>query len=251
MEKIINSGSKVLPKQFTDTLSQYEAFLKLPFRLSTDKITDVIGIIHSVYKNILKIPKINTWVSTGNRRFLMHLIGHHYYVSQIKTTNQFFHISLMYQYFNFSCAPNVTKLPFEGQVVYFTVRPIEKGTPLQLAYQMIDITVAKMERQRSIWDQEKIICTCMRCTDGEELTSPMQRHQMISDPDFQYVVHSPLEIDQFLQIQKILNVKCISFLEKYRKITWCQEIGIVFNTYIQIIQALLVTNDLTFMNLSK
>lgn len=235
VEQIINSGSKVLPPHLNDTLSQYEAFLKLPSNLLADNINGIIGSIYFIYKNLLQIPKINEWFDTQkNRRFLMHLIGHHYcIVFQSRKMHQYAVNFIMYKYLNFSCMPNLVRLPYENCEVYITIRPIEKGAQLQFAG--TDFMKSKSQRQSSIWNEENILCACMRCTiDEEQLTSPMQRHQMISDLDFQYIVAHRSFGFQFDELQlPIMKVKCMSFLKKYKKITWCQEIAIVLETYIQ------------------
>lgn len=251
VEQIINSGSNVLPPHLTDALSQYEAFLKQSVNFSTDKITDIIEVINFIYKNILEIPKVSASFNTEkNRRFLMHLIGHHYYVFQCNKNYQYFHKCLMYQYFNYSCAPNVVRVPCEGNEVYVTVRPIEKGAQLYLAYTSAVLlqTESKLKRQRIIWNEKNMICLCIRCTDGEEVTLlPMERHRLFLDPNYQYILsHYSYEFEfNDSEVQK-MKEKCMSFLEKYRKITWCHEIAFVLEAYIRIVYAQFSKSDVLF-----
>lgn len=245
VEKINTNRSKVFTTHITDTLSQYEAFLRLPFTLFTDKIDSIIGSLYLIYKNILEIPKVRKSFDTEkNRRFLMHLISHHHYVFQGHKTPDYWQICLMYQFFNYSCTPNVLKASKDGHDIYITIRPIHKGTSLQLTH--VELLKPKLERQRIIWNKKKTICMCMRCIESGELTvSPVQQHQLRSDSNFQYILsHYYTKIDDIHL--HVMKVKCMSFLKKFKKITWCPEIGMVLEYFVKVLVAIYARSDLAF-----
>lgn len=236
VEEVIYNDSKPLPKHLSDAKSKFHAFLKFPidpFFSEFEKISD----IYVVYKLILSIPKFNIMFNTERRRrFLMHLIAHHFRASSAGHIDENIQNCLMSRYFKHSCAPNLLKVPYNGHEVYITIRPVKKGEPLCVAYAYSILLKSKQERQINLWMNRKMKCVCLRC---EGITiSPDQRNQMRSDSNYQYILnlqsYSAWGPNDITKIPTIKD-KCKTFLTKYNHVLWSEEIGKVLEAYINVL----------------
>lgn len=251
VERSIRSDRYEMPTLLSDAKSQYKMFLKLPIPPNSTIHGAITCIVLEVYNVLMNMPHINSMFNCEkSRRFLVHLIGHHYYILEHNSTlagtrrlhpTDFQHqipvyissqVGLITQYFKHSCAPNQFVCSFHGNNVMTTVRPVKKGEPLTYSYLLI-MTEPKEERQKALWERKRFICSCSLCNGVS--ASPMQRNQLTSDPDFQYIV-SNFSVDNSddPDLQKITD-KCKQFLQKYGQFSWCIEIGKVIQIYIHLI----------------
>ncbi|XP_055297012.1 SET and MYND domain-containing protein 4-like [Sitodiplosis mosellana] len=143
VEQVISSGRNQIPSTFLGEKSQYEAFLKLPMNPANQcpvKFLSVLSIAFSAQKMLMRIPKINSMFQRQKyRRFLMHLIVHHYQVMEINSVVSCIRddgeciafvsqTGLMIGYMKHSNAPNVTVSKTPGNTVdLITTRPVKKG----------------------------------------------------------------------------------------------------------------------------
>lgn len=106
----------------------------------------------------------------------------------------------------------------------------------QLTYGFLDVLIEPTaERQRAILENEKLICKCVRCkspTGENSDLSKEERQRLASDPDFLDVMaFDPYsDGDDGVKV-KALNESCITFLNKYKNVKWCDEIAHVIVTF--------------------
>lgn len=245
VKQTIESDPKELPDSLCDDKSMYQAFLKLPINAALLGPQELVVIIYEVYNMLLKIPKIDAmFKSRKDRRFMMHLIGHHVQIvqnnsvqgsvtirgQQVKCYN---HISLMEKYIQHSCAPNMISCEGDGNHVFITVRPIKKGEQLTFPYYMF-LLEPKEVRQQILWERKKMVCRCSRCLG---LTaSKAQQKQLTMDPNYQDIaLEFSLTILNDTKKSQELADKCATFLKKWHDIAWCNAIGTVMISYIYLL----------------
>lgn len=86
------------------------------------------------------------------------------------------------------------------------------------------------KRHEILLQQDKPICNCKRC-DGP-VASKLQLNQIASDSG--YIFISKLrqrELNRGLDTPQTIIDKCVAFLTKFGRMTWCDEIGLVVHTY--------------------
>ncbi|XP_055297207.1 uncharacterized protein LOC129565909 [Sitodiplosis mosellana] len=252
VEHSLKSDPYQTPTVLSDAKSQYKIFMNLPLGPDSTIPQNISCIVFEVYRMLLNIPHVKAMFSSEkSRRFLMHLIGHHYYILEHNSTGALGHVSnnpmvtqsdpifistqvgLITRFFRHSCAPNLFVSTFHGNTVITTVRPIKKGDQLMYSHLML-MTEPTKKRQKALWDRKRIICTCSLCNGVSASTA--QRKQLTSDPDFQYIVSyfdTTLQNDQ--TVCKTMADKCKQFLQKYGRILWCEELGKVVQAYIYLI----------------
>lgn len=155
-----------LPDSLLNERSKYRAFLKQ--RIGRKFIDIVVLGTHAycVYVEMLKIPAVKQmFTAEKHRRFLMHLIGHHFQVHHhnmiaSKTTNKtnipgydnlFSHVGVLSRYFNHSCYP---LMMFDGMAnsVYITIRSIKKGEEVLTSTLPFITALTRQHRQRKLWE---------------------------------------------------------------------------------------------------
>lgn len=242
VEQSLKSDPYQMPTVLSDEKSQYKIFLKLSTGPKSTIPQNIACTVFEVYRMLLTIPRIKSMFSSEKSlRFLMHLIGHHYYALQYNSTvssNRFAdnpmnlssQVGLITRYFKHSCAPNVFVSSFHGNTVITSVRPIKKGEQLMYSYLMI-MTKSKEERQKDLWERKRFICTCLLCNGMSASTS--QCEQLAADPDFQNIVSNFAVYKNQDNDPDILAMieKCKYFLQKYGRILWCYELGKVVESY--------------------
>lgn len=268
VERSLKSDPYATPTVLSDLKSQYTAFLKLPIPSSTSTIAQNLAcIVFEVYRILLVIPHVRAMFSSEkSRRFLIHLIAHHYHVLEhnstlprvmIQNTAECDQLEPMYlssqtgliiRYFKHSCAPNVAVSSQHGNTVVTTVRPIKKGDQVVHSYLMI-MTESKEVRQKLLWERKLFICKCSLCTDGH-IASKMERSKMASDPDFQYIMSKMLDVNQYYPHLEEITDKCKQFLQKYGHNLWCTELGSMVQTYISLLSIRYrgISNFLSLLN---
>lgn len=263
VEGSINSDPMAIPNTLSDAKSKYQAFLKLPFNLlPTVLMENSIFYSYCIYKILLNIPKVNAMFSGEiNRRFLMHLIGHHKRISDcnsIRITGGYdkrlnhtalcvcSHIGLIKRYFSPSCAPNVMCADRDGHSVYITLRPVKKGEKLTIML-LNCLLESESKRQQMLRESFNFACKCTRC--GGLRASPQQRLQMVSDPVYLHIMADfDTNIDNDEKIRELLD-KCIAFSRRYGRVPWCKEIGMVMNIHMKLLYLRLFGNIHVSLNM--
>lgn len=250
VEKTLKSDHSFEDSFYSDARSKYRAFLQLPVRgHNVSQEEQFIATVYCVYKLILGIPRISVmYESKKHRRFLMHLIGQHVKIGTYNTlhiTSDLYDLKLEEQielysqtgliprYFRHSCAPNVLRADRDGNSVYITVRPVNKNGQL-LVSNSIDLFDPKEKRQEYLWQEKQIICDCIRC---EGVTASFAQRQLIrTDANFLYILSNrfTLKLEGSDMLQAMLE-KCVSFLNQYGRLKWCDEIAIVVDVYINLL----------------
>ncbi|XP_055296754.1 SET and MYND domain-containing protein 4-like [Sitodiplosis mosellana] len=252
VEQAIKSDRNQIPTTLSGVKSQYAAFLKLPMNPADQNLIDVIAstaIAFTIQKILLEIPKINsTFKLKKYRRFLMHLITHHYRAMKMNSLESGWivdegngeYVALASQtgvmkcYLKHSCAPNVVVTDLHGNIVIITVRPVKKGQQIMHSIYTDLVKFPKDERHRILWNFCRMTCKCARC-EGD--TAPFKlRKEMCSNPNFQYIVKqliAPARNDDEAK-QKMMD-NCKRFLRKYGLKPWCEELGMVVQVYFELI----------------
>lgn len=263
VEAAIGSDPREILDSMSDAKSKYRAFLKLMFdRRTTEKETFPTQILF-VYKTLrnhrLIRPKFS---SKQHRRFLMHLIGHHLCVIQCNTGGIVYsmispynisqdmseNLSIIMNYINHSCAPNVMIISFHNFNVCITLRPIKTGDQLFIFYFRNDpVKHNTVNRQTYLQDIFKFHCNCERCL---TLPSPPELKEMKSDECYRYLrkYGNPMNccarfegntrvlvmcscIHTAKPDPKLVQEKCLEFLNKYGRLSWTAELGFVINCF--------------------
>lgn len=229
----------------SDEKSKYGALLKSSF-LHPEKYSHFFGCdVFREYNILLGISKVSTMFNTEPKcRFLMHLICEHILIKiknsvKISTAKinrkvllddtQKFSISIttvIQRYFDHSCAPTVDMVVVNNKCVFFTLRPIKSGEYLrQTQHEFLLEPTSK--RQEILLQKGMSACKCERC-DGPA-ASESQRKQLASDLDYIYITGKMTELEE--EDLQTVNDKCVSFLTKYGRKIWCDEIVEIVNAY--------------------
>lgn len=256
VEETISSDQKQIPANLTEPKSKYAAFLKLPMKADSQNPHDFainLSIAFSAQKMLMKIQTINSMFDRKKyRRFLIHLITHHY---QVMEANSFLisqgpdyidncdedyvvfesQTGLMTGYVKHSCAPNVYASKMHDKMVIITIRPIQKGQPLTKTFLMPLLTQTKTKRKQTLWQDRAMICKCVRCEFGD--ASATLRRRMRSDPNFQYIQQHQFTTTARSNdgAKQTMIDKCKHFLRQYGQCSWSIELGTVVTAYILLI----------------
>lgn len=218
--------------------SKYGVFFHLATGVvSNERVLDCLETASIVYHAIVTSSKLKQFFETTHtRRFLEHLIIHHYFVL---STNAFGNqsneshirqISLSTSYLNHSCLPNVAKLSTGDISVCKAILPIKKGDQLFLTY-IADNVFEMTEKVRN--DQlEKSYgfrCRCSLCRNG-----PLHVKNLEKDTNFVYVSVNAVKIEEKYEIELLQSLikRCIVFLIKYSKMVGSQELYYIADTFI-------------------
>lgn len=231
-------ATEELPDSLLNNRSKYRAFLKQ--RIGRKFIDIVVLGTHAycVYIEMLKIPVVKQmFTAEKHRRFLMHLIGHHFQVHHHnliapKSTSKtnipgyatvYSYVGVMSRYFNHSCYPHVLMLA-DGMAnsVYVTVRPIKKGEEVFTATLPFIIALTRQKRQCKLWEYRQFRCNCKRC---QGVFAPKKLRNRLVKDDLMNAIAAVsdghrIDKDTVQQQIGILN----ELLNKYGHIGWCDEI---------------------------
>lgn len=233
-----------LPDSLLHERSKYRAFLKQ--RIGRKFIDIVVLGTHAycVHKEMLKISVVKQMFTTEkHRRFLMHLIGHHFQVHHHNLTALsssgklnapdynvlYSYLGVMSRYFNHSCYPHVLMLADDlANAVYITVRPIKKGEEVLTASLPFIVAQTRQNRQRKLWEYRQFRCNCKRC---EGIFASKKLRKQVANDNLMKALSSSTEIrfDKGTVEHQIgvLN----ELLQKYGHIDWCDEIEDMLSLY--------------------
>lgn len=243
VEQTNSLNSHAVPGPFTDEKSKYQAFLQLPLTRKEANTTHMMPTF-LIYKFLLLHPKTKAiFQAEKHRRFLMHfmlmlgLLPIQEMMAPLMPIQKLFGFSnlddrdaaysysvLIKRYFKYSCAPNTMYAHHDGHCVYSSIRPVNKGE--QLFVGILDVLLKpKRYRQQVISEYEKFLgeCECSRC-EGIEAT-PEQRRQLAADTIYRNVLARVRVEYEYNERMQALADNCVTFLEKFRRVEWCDEIG--------------------------
>lgn len=218
-QSLIDRENLTMP--LNDAKSKYSFFFQLS---KSQPAADDIFLVNTIYMNLMEIPRIiELFDSVVKRRFLMHLVAHHFLVILNNTHGGRTYQSLgnIFSMFNHSCAPNLLQY-FDKKQHLVTIRPVKKGHQLFICYlgkgnQSLD------ERRKTLKSNWNFVCTCERCNPSDEA---FDRNLIVSDPHFEFVLSGYLE-EKSTEVLR----KCSEILNKYGHSPWSEEIQFVINIY--------------------
>lgn len=243
VERTMASGSLDIPK-WVDAKSKYQAFLKLKI---DEASSDRLPMVYSTYTTMMEQPKIAEIFHTEKyRRFLMHLILHHYLVLGKNNSQQWttsaqndevtdamttMYLSILKSSFRHSCARNITLYLDNGSLVGKILRPTKKGEEL---CQTIGLPLpdAYSVRRRLLWKVFQIKCCCEYCVTRAEHMP--EDHSLTVHEDFRSIRElSNAAMDEKLDesAKDSLHDKCVSFLQRFGRNPWSVELDLVTLTY--------------------
>lgn len=206
-----------VPLSLDDAKSKYHFFLKLG---KTPPTTfEILPETYEIYRNAMAIPRIcNLFNTTEKQHFLMHLIAHHFlvtnnnsYGSESNTT-----VGLVLSLVNHSCSPNLHNYEVRNRRCSVTIRPVKKGHQLFTTYLTGDEKPLD-QRQKEIKQWWGFECKCEYCCAGDQ---SIDVKVALSNPTFRYV----LQNYQNKENHSVVMDKCLKFLNKRGNMPWAMEI---------------------------
>lgn len=264
VEAAVESDAEEIPSSLLDNKSKYRAFLKLKFdRRMHEKDTFPTQVCFA-YKTLINHRDIKPQFSSKkDRRFLMHLVGHHLCTIQCNTgalmrnsdsrfnvaQNMSEHMSILVNFINHSCAPNVSIITVNNVNVCITLRPIKTGDQLFVSYFRNDpLKHCTADRRQYLRDICDFYCNCEQCVPPTAV--PKELAEMKADASYKYVRKYGNKMDCCTRYgrnegvlrlcscsiatdeesKKLLDA-CIEFLNKYGQMKWTTELDFVVNCY--------------------
>lgn len=246
VEQSIKIKPQEVPASLLDSKSKYRAYLKLSVSTHSEKQSKLHWEVYLIYRALLNDPEIKEmFASEKHRRFLMHLIGHHLVIeesnSECLTTiendilcNGTRTQCIIARYFNHSCTPTIGSVNINNLMVYFAIRPIEKGEQLFVSYFGND-DGREMEGKdglKAYFRFYNFSCKCLQC--NHILSSSNESKRMKADPNYQYVAANYFEklytFDSVEEIKTLMK-NCEEFLQKFGRQVWTKELGNVIICY--------------------
>lgn len=228
VEESIKNDPEEMPIEFLDTKSKYRAFLRLPVPAECFQIPQYAKILYSVYNTFLEIPSLTEiFLVQKYRRFLLHLIVHHFLAS-IRGWTSNWAVSNV-KNMDFACTPNVMVIMSCDSLFVTVIRPIKEGDRLLAFPEFELISQSKEERQQSIRRFTDITCGCSRCLG---LSLPLSERCLLQkDTNYRYICESTKSMRFDERVNEIVD-NCVSFLNKSGHMMWCEEIERVIELYI-------------------
>lgn len=167
----------------------------------------------------------------------MHLIAHQASIAGSSThidpsisTPTFDHVvyrmkTMMQNYIQPSCCPNVFQFTRDGKNVWYSAKPIKAGEKLFMA--PIPISDAMSAGKVVLWKQLESKCKCPRCK-GKTL-SQVQREQLTSDPAYGFIQSNKRTIG-IGQIEPLMDA-CVTVLRRFGEINWCDELRHIISIF--------------------
>lgn len=240
VEKIVNGKHLAMPESLLNPQSKYRAFLQLFIHSEELNLVELPKAIYFIYRTLMDHSEVATYFCTdSHKRFLMHLIGHHMVTLDHLSENISVSVAelsghlgfnlytkgvcmnIVASYFNHSCAPNVCLEIKDGFTICNVIRPIRKNEQLFISY--VDEMKNKAERQMELFLRYHIYCTCDRC----KLPFESSNTEMKMDPNFQAIKKTKVSLTDDYKIHDSMKEKCYSFLKKYGKSPWSDELSYV------------------------
>lgn len=169
VEEVLLEPPDKLPPSLHDSKSKYHLF----FKLAITGITLFHPLLraHTHFTTLMKVVKIAILFETEEkRRFLMHLIVHHYLVlnSNVFANEKAESLYMLTSLFNHSCEPNISNRYNRNYMHCKTIKPVKKGDQLFISY-IDNLNASTAERQNELKRLWNYICECPKCRSTDEI----------------------------------------------------------------------------------
>lgn len=236
--------------QFTDEKAKYKAFLNLP----AGKIVPItMQLVYCIYHTMMGNSEFAKMFDTFKyRRFLMHLILHHDLalknsalvlgndVAESTKTgkNMAYYFGLSYLLFQHSCVPNVILLFADGSSFGVITRPVKENEELVVSLIGHNSETSYNERQILLMDRQ-IQCDCELCVLRLE-TLPKDTVLKENMEYLALVMRSSCYVGKKATEKslKIGKLDFESFLQKYGRREWSEEMQFVTQVYYYILMTI-------------
>lgn len=235
----VEQNTKCVPDSLHDLESKYRAFLRLNVYTGTTKSNENYEGAYKVYQDLMLRKKIvNQFITNAQKHFLMHLILHHIFILnnsyQCNVNNHCAFI--LPSYVNHSCAPNLLFANNANQIIFVTMRPIKAKEQLFQTYLgdiLSEVPYDSVEyRRQYLYDLFGFLCECERCTptgkkmDWQDFTKTTEHVSVVLQSK------ALMEKPKFDKINLlILQKRCIDFLNRFGRMQWCDDLGMMMNCY--------------------
>lgn len=236
-----------IPHSMSSSLAKYRAFFKLSSFVPDSQFSDLRRMAYYLYHAIKSSTLGAKFQTEAHRRFLPHLIIHHYSIlrannfatvmntSSIDCGNEQ-SVNLVASYFNHSCWPNATIIKKNNLSVCKTILPIRQGDQIFISYVDEDDEEYKIEVRRQDYLQwgYGFRCKCRICENG-----PMENTSRLQDDDaFVMVVRDVDKLQENVDMTLIRNIieNCKKFLTKHEKSVPSRESMFIIHNFVAMLQ---------------
>lgn len=162
------------------------------------------------------------------RRFLMHLIGHHMYALHYSVPGVLIGENdgttiypIVGGFFRHSCNPNAVLVTSGRSTIAVTIQPVKEGDEITICYIPDELEYSKKNRQKSLRKQYKFECKCERCISPATM-APASTGSL--DAQFKNDIRKPRSFESMnLPKRNKLMKKCVKYLEKSDPENWSDE----------------------------
>lgn len=238
-----NKATESSVPQFTDEKAKYKTFLNLPAGVI---VPITMQLVYCIYHTMLANSEIAGMFNTIKyRRFLMHLILHHDLAlknsalvlgkdveESTKTgENMAYYFGLTYRLFHHSCVPNVVIQFGNGSSSGVIVRPVKENEELFISLIGHNLPGSYIERQIMLMDRQ-IQCVCELCVLRLE-TLPTDTVLKENMEYLTLIIRSSRYVGKRVteKSAKIGKVDFESFLQKYGRRSWSEEMQFLTQIY--------------------
>lgn len=140
----VETCNLAIPKEISQSIAspqtKYETFFKLSLVISNQRVLDYRNKAYIIYDAIMNSSIGSKFVTTEEKRFLVHLIIHHGLVLrsnsfQLECGDDYeMKLNLLTSYINHSCMPNVVVINQYNTTVAKSILPIKQGEQLFISY---------------------------------------------------------------------------------------------------------------------
>lgn len=242
VESVLYENPNKVPCSLHSAKSKYHFFFKLS--TSAPFSEKYFHKIVKIYENIMALGKVRVLFSDEpKRRFLMHLVMHHFCI--IKTNSiiskspwssmSVFNVMSM---LNHSCAPNIYHPRKTNHQYCVTIRPVKRGQQLFISYVPLNNELSTEERQQKFKSSWDFRCNCEKCDPTNEAIDSVL---ITTDPCYHFLLEN-FCIEGNPKQLTILMGKCISFLNKHGQTRWLMETQTVVTIFILVYIEMLLEN---------
>lgn len=181
---------------------------------------------------------------TTHDRFLMHLIGHHICAIRYGTVGASIGENdgtmiypIVGRFFNHSCYPNAILVTSDRHSIAITIRPIEKGEKVTIAYLPDELNLPTRERRQHLLEQYRILCMCERCEITVVTSHDCCNGQHKMDEQSKSNIKNQCNLDPKKQPKRRkLTNQCVKYLNRNGRDEWCSNISMVLHAYMHLLR---------------
>lgn len=177
-------------------------------------------------------------LDVGQRRFLMHLIGHHVCAVERTKVNVATAqndgtsvLPVFSSFFEHSCNPNTVLVTSDQSAVAVTIRPIQKNQKLTVSLLRDDqLNLPDFMRRMYLHKQFNMLCKCERCSKLAALDSKIWLSEQ-----FKMDIENDSHFEHKMQkMRKKLTQQCVKYLSGQHG--WCEDVSLAMSTYCRLLR---------------